>query len=70
MATSAVTAATPPEQGEDAATERRTSPVEPFWDLVFAFAVTQVTTLLRADLPWVGAGRALRARGAGAPVPA
>ena len=27
--------------------ERRTSPVELLWDLVFAFAVTQVTTLLR-----------------------
>ena len=27
--------------------ERRTTPIELFWDLVFVFAVTQVTTLLR-----------------------
>ena len=39
------------------ASERRTSPVELFWDLVFAFAVTQVTTLLRAR-PHLGGPRA------------
>jgi low temperature requirement protein LtrA len=39
--------------------ERRTSQVELLWDLVFAFAVTQVTTLLAGDLGWAGAGRAL-----------
>src|SRR5579871_585078 len=39
--------------------ERRTSPVELFWDLVFVFAVTQVTTLLRSDLSWAGFGRAM-----------
>ena len=32
--------------------ERRTSPVELLWDLVFVFAVTQVTTLLVHDLSW------------------
>jgi low temperature requirement protein LtrA len=32
--------------------ERRTSPVELLWDLVFVFAVTQVTTLLAAKPTW------------------
>ncbi len=41
------------------AAQRRTSPVELFWDLVFVFAVTQVTTLLRHDLTWAGLGRGL-----------
>src|ERR671923_275805 len=39
--------------------ERRTSPVELLWDLVFVFAVTQVTTLLSHDLSWAGLGRSL-----------
>jgi low temperature requirement protein LtrA len=39
--------------------ERRTSPVELLWDLVFVFAVTQVTTLLSRDLSWAGLGRSL-----------
>jgi low temperature requirement protein LtrA len=39
--------------------ERRTSPVELLWDLVFVFAVTQVSTLLRGDLTWPGFGRAM-----------
>jgi low temperature requirement protein LtrA len=34
--------------------ERRTSPVELLWDLVFVFAVTQVTTLIAKDLTWPG----------------
>jgi low temperature requirement protein LtrA len=34
--------------------ERRTSPVELLWDLVFVFAVTQVTTLIANDLTWPG----------------
>jgi low temperature requirement protein LtrA len=34
--------------------ERRTSPVELLWDLVFVFAVTQVTTLIAKDLSWGG----------------
>jgi low temperature requirement protein LtrA len=38
--------------------ERRTSPVELLWDLVFVFAVTQVTTLLSHDLSWTGLGHA------------
>src|SRR5437899_2138735 len=39
--------------------ERRTSPIELLWDLVFVFALTQVTTLLSRDLAWRGLGRSL-----------
>jgi low temperature requirement protein LtrA len=39
--------------------ERRTSPVELLWDLVFVFAITQVTTLLWRELTWRGFGRAM-----------
>jgi low temperature requirement protein LtrA len=39
--------------------ERRTSPVELLWDLVFVFAVTQVTALLSRDLSWAGLGRSM-----------
>jgi low temperature requirement protein LtrA len=41
------------------AEERRTTPVELLWDLVFVFAVTQVTTLLSQDLSWAGFGRSM-----------
>jgi low temperature requirement protein LtrA len=37
-----------------AAAERRTSPVELLWDLVFVFAITQVATLLSRHLNWSG----------------
>jgi low temperature requirement protein LtrA len=43
----------------EALEERRTTPVELLWDLVFVFAVTQVTTLLGRDLTWAGFGRAM-----------
>ena len=39
--------------------ERRTSPVELLWDLVFVFALTQVTTLLSHDLSWPGFGHGM-----------
>lgn len=39
--------------------ERRSSTVELFWDLVFAFAVTQVATLLSRHLNWSGFGQAI-----------
>ncbi len=39
--------------------ERHTSSVELFWDLVFVFAVTQVTTLLFHHLSWAGLGRGM-----------
>jgi low temperature requirement protein LtrA len=34
--------------------ERRTTPVELFWDLAFVYAVTQVTALLVHHLTWTG----------------
>jgi low temperature requirement protein LtrA len=40
------------------AATRRTSNVELLWDLVFVFAVTQISTLLVRDLTWPGLGRA------------
>ena len=39
--------------------EQRTTPVELLWDLVFAFAITQVTTLLAASMSWANFGRAM-----------
>ena len=39
--------------------ERRTSPLELLWDLVFVFAVTQVATLLSRNLSWAGFGRSM-----------
>ncbi len=42
---------------ETLAPERRSTPVELLWDLVFAFAVTQVTTLLASDMTWANFGR-------------
>jgi low temperature requirement protein LtrA len=44
---------------EPIAEERRTSPVELLWDLVFVFAVTQVTALLASDMTWAGFGRSM-----------
>src|ERR1700759_218781 len=41
------------------AAERRTTPVELFWDLVFVFAVTQVTTLLAHDTSWARFGESM-----------
>src|SRR5579884_2292688 len=43
----------------DIAEERRTAPIELFWDLVFVFAITQVTTLLWHEITWAGFGRAM-----------
>src|SRR3954471_14387134 len=39
--------------------ERRTTPVELLWDLVFVFAITQVTSLIAQDLSWANLGRGL-----------
>ena len=53
-------AATPPAtEPEPLEQERRTTPVELLWDLVFVFAITQVTTLLSRELTWRGFGRAM-----------
>jgi low temperature requirement protein LtrA len=48
-----------PRSGPGALSERRTSPVELLWDLVFVFAITQVTTLLTNHLTWTGLGEAM-----------
>ena len=39
--------------------EHRVTPLELFFDLVFVFAFTQVTTLLLEDMTWAGFGRGL-----------
>lgn len=39
--------------------EQRSTPVELLWDLVFAFALTQVTTLLSEHLSWGGFARSM-----------
>lgn len=41
--------------------EQRTTPVELLWDLVFAFAITQVTTLLAGQMTWANLARAMLA---------
>jgi low temperature requirement protein LtrA len=43
----------------DAGLERRTTPVELLWDLVFVFAVTEVTTLFAHDTNWARLGEAM-----------
>lgn len=51
----------PPAEEPDRATpiEPRTTPVELLWDLVFVFAVTQVSTLLAGRFTWSGWGQAM-----------
>jgi low temperature requirement protein LtrA len=39
--------------------EQRVTPLELFFDLVFVFAITQVTSLMAADPTWAGLGRGL-----------
>ena len=39
--------------------ERRTTPIEMLWDLVFVFAVTQVTSLLSGTTTWTTFGEAM-----------
>jgi low temperature requirement protein LtrA len=46
-------------EAESVAAERRTTPVELLWDLVFVFAITQVTTLLRHELSWGGLAKGM-----------
>lgn len=48
-----------PERAQPDVRERATGPVELLWDLVFAFAVTQVITLQSRHLTWGGFGRAM-----------
>jgi low temperature requirement protein LtrA len=44
--------------------EHRVTPLELFFDLVFVFAITQVTTLLSDDPTWRGLGRGMLVLGA------
>jgi low temperature requirement protein LtrA len=46
-------------QAHGTSAERRTSPIELLWDLVFVFAITQVTTLLSRNLDWRWFGRSM-----------
>ncbi len=39
--------------------EQRVTPLELFFDLVFVYALTQVTTLMSRDLTWQGVCRGL-----------
>jgi low temperature requirement protein LtrA len=39
---------------DDAVTEQRVTPLELFFDLVFVFALTQVTALMAAEPTWIG----------------
>src|SRR3979409_1427462 len=40
-------------------TEQKVTPLELFFDLVFVFAITQVTTMLAADPTWGGLARGM-----------
>jgi low temperature requirement protein LtrA len=44
--------------------EERVTPLELFFDLVFVFAITQITSMLSSDPTWGGLGRALLVLGA------
>ena len=46
-------------RNRDAGEEQRATTLELFYDLVFVFAITQVSHLLLDDLTWQGAGEAL-----------
>ena len=48
---------TAPEETEDA--EKRVAPLELFFDLVFVFALTQVTTLMAENPTWEGLGQGM-----------
>ena len=49
------------QRDQDAGEEQRATTLELFYDLVFVFAITQVSHLLLDDLTWAGAGKALLA---------
>jgi low temperature requirement protein LtrA len=53
-----------PVEGAPPDTEQRVTPLELFFDLVFVFAITQVTALLAADPTWGGLLRGLLLLGA------
>ena len=47
------------EEGEADHTEKRVAPLELFFDLVFVFAVTQVTALMSHHPTWEGLGQGM-----------
>jgi low temperature requirement protein LtrA len=49
----------PPQTGEGLDEQHRTTPVELLWDLVFVFAITQVSSLLSRHLDWGWFGRSM-----------
>lgn len=49
----------PPAERQTSSAERQTSPVELLWDLVFVFAITQVTVLLEHRPDWAGFGEGM-----------
>jgi low temperature requirement protein LtrA len=49
----------PPESEDLVETERVVTPLELFFDLVFVYAITQVTTLWAATPTWAGLGRGM-----------
>ena len=51
-------------EGQAPDSEQRVTPLELFFDLVFVFAITQVTSMLSADPTWGGLLRALLVLGA------
>jgi low temperature requirement protein LtrA len=44
--------------------EQRVTPLELFFDLVFVYAITQVTLLMSADTTWRGLGQGMLVLGA------
>ncbi|NJC24507.1 low temperature requirement protein LtrA [Arthrobacter pigmenti] len=47
------------EQGSEDAADRSVGTLELFFDLVFVYAMSQVTILMLADISWTGFGRGL-----------
>ena len=47
------------EEGQADQTEKRVAPLELFFDLVFVFAVTQVTALMSHTPTWEGLGQGM-----------
>ncbi|MGH3079033.1 MAG: low temperature requirement protein A, partial [Gaiellaceae bacterium] len=46
------------QRNRDAGEEQRATTLELFYDLVFVFAITQVSHILLEDVSWTGAGEA------------
>jgi len=64
VAMEATTAASPEEPGQFDESEQRVSPLELFFDLVFVFAFTQVTSLMSDHPTWEGIGQGMLVLGA------